>query len=219
MFEFFLADANVYFNVAIGIVLVLGLLEGLGMLVGLSLIALFDNLSPFDVELKLGLDASADPSADLSTGGLTQIAGWLCLNRLPLMVWLVLFLTCFGIAGYVLNFTLVSLFGIYVTTLISIPASILAGLLLTGKLGKRLATLMPKNESSAVGTATFGGRIATITAGTARKGSPAEASFVDHFKQKHYVMVEPMETSDVFAVGDQVVLVEKGTNAWLATSY
>jgi len=217
MCEFFLADANMYFNVAIGIVLVLGLLEGLGMLLGLSLIALFDNLSPFDVELKLGLDA--DAGADLNTGGLTQIAGWLCLNRLPLMMWLVLFLTCFGIAGYVLNFTVISLLGTYVSTFISIPASIAAGLLLTGKTGKRLAELMPKNESSAIGTATFGGRIATITAGTARKGSPAEASFVDHFKQKHYVMVEPMETSDVFAVGDQVVLVEKGTNAWLATSY
>lgn len=215
MFEFFMADANTLFNIAIGIVLVMGLLEGLGLLLGLSLIALFDNLSPIDLDINVGVNA--DP--DFTVGGLTQIVGWLCLNRLPLMVWLVLFLTCFAIFGYVFNFTLVSLFDTYLTSLINVPLAFFMGLVLTGKVGKRLAAIMPKNESSAVSSNTFGGRIATITTGTARKGSPAEASFVDNFNQKHYVMVEPMESEQAFATGKQVVLVQKGTNAWMATSY
>jgi hypothetical protein len=215
MFEFFLADANTIFNIAIGIVLVMGLLEGLGLLLGLSLIALFDNLSPIDVDLNVGVNA--DP--DFTVGGMTQIIGWLCLNRLPLMVWMVLFLTCFGIVGYVLNFTAASLFNTYLTSLISIPIALTLGLVLTGKVGSRLANIMPKNETSAISSDTFGGRIATITTGTARKGSPAEASFVDNFNQKHYVMVEPMESEQTFATGEQVVLVQKGKTGWLAINY
>ncbi|MGQ8364415.1 YqiJ family protein [Glaciecola sp. 1036] len=210
MIEFLLSDANTLYTVAICIVIGLGLVEGLAMIFGLSIGALFDGISPIDMDFEL--------EAEISSGGLTGILGWLALNRLPLMIWFVLFMTCFGLSGWTANYLFGSLFGVLLPTLISFPVALAVGLTLTGRIGKRLARFMPKNESSAINTDTFGGRIATITLGTARVGSPSEASFVDSFKQKHYVMVEPIENGQEFHVGQQVVLVEKGPNSWLATN-
>jgi hypothetical protein len=110
------------------------------------------------------------------------------------MIWLVLFLTVFAILGFVMNYTSLSLVSSMLAPAISIPIGLIGGLILTGRIGHRLANVLPKNESSAVKTNTFNGKIATITTGTAQLGSPAEASFVDDFKQKHYVMVEPIST-------------------------
>lgn len=87
MIEFLLADFNTGFAIALGMVIALAFLEGLGMLIGLSLMSLLDQISPIEFDLEV--------DAEFSHGGLTPILGWLCLNRLPLLIWLVLFLTCF----------------------------------------------------------------------------------------------------------------------------
>ncbi|MFC6441435.1 OB-fold-containig protein [Bowmanella sp. JS7-9] len=209
MLSFLTNDANSLFNIAVLIVIALGIIEGLGLLVGLSLANALDSLTPFDIDV--------DFDADVSSGGLTALLGWLCLNRLPLMVWLVLFLTCFAICGYLINFTLMKLHPALMAGWLSASGALLLGSLLTNKAGKRLAKLVPKNESSAISTETFAGRIATITSGNARQGYPTEASFVDNFQQKHYLLVEPIEADEQFQAGQQVVLVQKGSNGWQAT--
>mgnify|MGYP000430045688 CR=1 FL=1 len=56
MFEFFVADFNTPFAIALGSVLILGLFEGLGLLVGLSIMNLFDQFSPFEMEVDVELD-------------------------------------------------------------------------------------------------------------------------------------------------------------------
>jgi hypothetical protein len=209
MIDFFLAPENVVFTTAIGIVFALGLLEGLGLLLGLSLVALFDNLSPIDMDFEL--DANA---AEVTTGGLTQLLGWLCLNRLPLMIWLVLLLTCFGIIGYIINFTSMNIFSIVLPAIITMPVALVLGLILTGRMGHKVANVLPQNETSAVSTSSFEGKLAVISSGTARIGSPTQASLVDDFNQKHYIMVEPTEEGQTFTTGDEVILVQKGEQAW-----
>jgi len=213
MFDFIFSEQNFLYNVSIGIVIGLGLLEGLGLILGMSLVAAFDHVSPFDLDFEL--DAN---TADVTTGGLTQLLGWLCLNRLPLLVWIVLFLTCFAIIGYVINFTSVSLFGYMLPNIIAIPSVLFLGLCLTGRVGHRLANIMPQNESSAVSSTSFTGKLALITSGTAKFGSPTEAKIIDDFKQTHYVMVEPLEQSETFIRGDEVILVQKNKTCWQAVS-
>jgi hypothetical protein len=213
MFEFIFQEQNFLYNVAIGVVLGLGLLEGLGLLLGMSLMAAFDNLSPIDLDFEL--DAN---TADVTGGGLTQLLGWLCLNRLPLLVWIVLFLTCFAIVGYVTNYTTASIIGYVLPTIIIAPASLFVGLFLTGRIGHRLANVMPQNESSAVSSTSFDGKLAVITSGTAKVGSPTEAKLTDDFKQSHYIMVEPLEQEQTFTRGDEVILVQKTETCWQAVS-
>jgi hypothetical protein len=63
------------------------------------------------------------------------------------------------------------------------------------------------------------GQKAIILSSIIRQGSAGEASFVDEHQQKHYVMVEPLESDQEFTNGQAVVLVEKAINSWKAIPY
>ncbi len=211
MIEFLLADMNIGFAIALCLVLALAILEGVGMLIGLSMMNLLDHISPIELDLEV--------DADLPAGGLTPLLGWLCLNRLPLLIWLVLFLTSFGIAGYSLNYILLNNFEVNLPEFLTYALSFIFSLYATHHIGKPLSRLLPKNESSAISNNSFNGLIATITIGTAKQDSPAEASLTDSFNQKHYVLVTPDSDTEEFNQGQQVVLVEKKESFWLAIKF
>ena len=207
MASFFLAESNFWFNVAIGTILALFLLEVASMLFGISVLGMLDT------------DADVDVDADLDSGGFSSVLNWLSIDKLPTMVWLTLLFASFGLLGYITNFVFVKTTGSFAPAIISLPVASVVGLIVTGRMGGIIARMMPKNESSAVTTDEFVGNVAQITLGKAVVGSPAEAKFIDQHNQPHYVMVEPMEGTDSFLQGDQVVLVQKTSSGWLATRY
>lgn len=198
-----MADFNLLYSSALLFVIFLALLEGGGLLIGVSLANALDDILPLEI----------DNDVALSSGGVSAVLGWLYLHRLPFLVWLLLFLTSFGIAGLSLN---------YMTTLyhfITLPIALLIAIFSCRFLGKKIANIMPKNESSAVSSGSFVGKIATITVGKARKGFAAEAVLQDKFKQKHYFLVEPEHEGLEFTQGTQVVLIEKLKNSWLVIEF
>jgi hypothetical protein len=211
MIEFLLADINIGFAIALCSVFALAILEGAGMLIGLSMMNVLDHISPIDLDI--------DVDTDLPTGGLTPLLGWLCLNRLPLLIWLILFLTCFGIAGYTINYLLLNNLTVSLSEYLVYGSSFIFSLYATHYIGQPLSRLLPKNESSAISNNSFTGLIATITIGTAKPESPAEASLTDNFNQKHYVLVTPDNDNEEFNQGQQVVLVEKKETFWLAIKF
>lgn len=211
MIEFILADINIGFSIALCAVLALAILEGIGMLIGLSMVNLLDHISPVDLDLDIDID--------LPEGGLTPLLGWLCLNRLPLLIWLVLFLTSFGITGYTVNYIMLTNFMVNLPEFLTYCLSFILSLYATHHIGVPLSRLLPKNESSAISNNSFTGLIATITIGTAKQDSPAEASLIDSFNQKHYVLVTPDNDNEEFNQGQQVVLVEKKKSFWLAIKF
>lgn len=211
MFEFLIADINTPFAIALSCVIALGFLEGVGMLIGLSIMNLMDQISPFEMDIEV--------DTNLSGQGITPLLGWLCLNRLPLLVWIVLFLTSFSIAGYSYNYAILANSSIELPTFISSIFALTAAVFATRWIGRPLARLMPKNESSAVSNESFLGLVAKITIGTAKQNSPAQAVLVDQFNQKHYVLVAPESSGDEFTQTEQVVLVEKTENHWLAVKF
>jgi len=211
MYEFLFADINTGFAIALSIVAILGLLEGIGMLIGLSVMNLMDQFSPFELDVEIDTDISAN--------GLTPLLGWLYLNKLPLLVWAVLFLTSFSIAGYTFNFVLLGTLSATLPTFIAYIFAFILAIFMTRLIGKPLAVILPKNESSAVSNHSFTGLVAKITIGTAKKNSPAEAVLVDQYNQKHYVLVAPDDSNDTFNQSEEVVLVEKTSNFWLAVKF
>lgn len=210
MLEFIFQGENTAFITAFLIVVGLGLLEGIGLLIGISAMSLLDDLFNFET--------SPEPTLNLE-GGATAILGWLCLDKLPVLVWMVLFLTSFTISGLSLNFVSGLTLGSLLAPIVSIPLAFVGALAGMNKFGNALAKIIPKNESSAIGQDSFSGRLATITVGTAKLGQPAEAMFKDNYNQKHYVMVEPMKAEDTFSQGEQVVLIDKAESFWKATKY
>lgn len=208
MIEFLLADFNLPYAIAIAFVILLALIEGLGLIIGLSLMNVLDQFTAIDI----------DAEVDVSSGGLTSVLGWLCINKMPLLVWLVLISSSFGISGYTLNYIQLLSINLILPTYITLISAIILAIYLTKIFSKPLVKILPKNESSAQSNTSFIGLVGKITIGKASFENPAEAMIYDSFNQKHYLMVAPESEQEVFIEGSEVVLLEKLENYWLATA-
>ncbi|MGI2257983.1 YqiJ family protein [Shewanella sp. GXUN23E] len=204
MLDFFFMTANLPFAVAISMVVLLGCIELLSLLTGWGFSNLFDDFFGADVEVDTDV-----------TGGFTGLVGWLCLNRLPLLVWLVMALTLFAIAGFTLNYLTALFLEALFSEWLTIVFALLMAALGCRLLGPGLAAVLPKNETSAVSIDSLAGCVGVVTLATASPGKPAEVMVRDASLQKHYVLVEP-ELAEEFTRGTQVVLLRKQGNRWLA---
>lgn len=200
--EFFLAQENIPFTVAILVMVFIAILEGVGALLGLGITNLIESLLP-DIDIDV-----SGPDIDSNTT-LTHFLGWLRVGEVPFLILLIVFLTWFGILGLLLQKT------IYIFTnamlpnyLASIPA-VLGALPCVRVFGGLVNKIMPRDETEAVSTDSFIGRIAVLTLGSASNGSPAEAKLTDKHHQTHYIMVEPDNAGVTLNQGESVLIVRK----------
>jgi len=187
MLEIIAAPANLPFSVALLVMLMIGAVEALGL--GASAV-------------HLDLHADAD-------GG--DLLGWLGIGRVPLLMLLVVFLALFGLIGLAIQ-----QFAGPVPLWIAVPAAAAGALPLTGFGGRGLARIMPGDETTAVSLDSLVGRRGTITIGTARRGSPAQARVADIHGQPHYVMVEPYDDDQFIGQGETVRLDRREGNIFIA---
>lgn len=209
------------FMVALIVMIVISLLEGLSMVFGLGLSGLVDGLLP-DFDLPEVDTPDVDADLDIaggsleSVGPLTYLMSWLSFGKAPALVLLIAFLTVFGLAGLTVQGLTLELTGIILPGwLASVPAIALA-LPGTRYLGRAFAAVMPREETEAVSTEGFVGKIATIIRGTARQGQPAEAKLKDLHGLTHWLLVEPDEAAAVFEAGDEVIIVSQAGSLYRA---
>lgn len=203
MLDFFLADFNLPYSISISIVFAIACLEGIGLVVGLSISNFLEDLFSIDFV----------DDTELPSGGISATLGWLYLHRLPMLVWLLLLLSNFGIVGVTINYFFI------LPLWLTLPITTVITLFLTRFFAKNLSKIIPKNESSATSSSSFAGKVATITIGKASKGHPTEAVVKDSYNQKHYVLVEPEDSSKTLTQGMQVVLIQKQQSTWLAIEF
>ena len=179
------------FGASLAVMVGLSIIEGAGLLLAYSPSHMLDSLLP-------DMPDSAD-------GAL----GWLHIGTVPLLVLLILFLSGFAIAGYVLQASVQSISGeLLPAWLASIPA-FLAGVSTVKGIGSVLAKIMPQDESSAVSEQTLIGRSGVVIQGNARDGMAAQAKVRDSYGRSHYVMVEPDLIEETFDEGSDILLVKK----------
>lgn len=213
MLEFLLAAENTPFTVALVLMFGIAVLEGLLTFLGFGLSSTLDALIPdFDAgyETNIGseLEPGIAPELD-SPSALSRLLGWLRVGKVPALMLLVTFLTGFGLSGLALQSFVRGVTGALLPGLImSIPAFLIA-LPVVRIFGGLLNKVMPQDETDAVTEESLVGRIATITLGTAKTGSPAEAKVRDLHGTTHYVMVEPDIANIEFSSGSSVLLVKK----------
>lgn len=202
-----LAEYNLPFAISFGL-MVLALV--------LQVIGLGDFDFGADVEHDIDLDGNVDADAmampDTGLGG--ALLTLLGLGRVPLMVWLMVFLLLFTVVGMGIQAFAADLVG---TPLYPWLAALFAGgasLPATAVLVRPLGRLLPQDETSAVGLASLVGRRGTITTGTATRGSPARTRVRDRFGHAHYVMLEPHEDASIIHEGDEVLLVRREGNTF-----
>lgn len=184
MLEFLLAPENLPFAVALLLMLMIGAVEAIGL--GAS---------------AAHLDVHADSDADL--------LGWLGVGQVPLLMLIVVLLALFGLIGISLQQLAAGLLGAPLSPWLAAPIAFLASLPLLGISARALARIMPGDETTAVSLDTLIAKRATVTVGTARRGSPARAQVRDVHGQTHYVMIEPNGDDQSIAEGETVLLVRR----------
>jgi len=193
MLDFLLASQNTPFAAAIVLMLLIGGLQAAG-------------LGDLDADSDLG-DAASD--------GLLSLLG---LGRLPLLLWLALFLMIFGVIGYAGQQFWQALTGSLASAWLAGPVAAAVSLPLTGAGSRLLARIMPQDETTAVAVDSLVGRFATIQTGTARPGSPARARVTDIHGHPHYVMVEPDNADQILHEGEEILLVRREGETFKAIS-
>ena len=193
MLDFLLASQNTPFAAAIVLMLLIGGLQAAG-------------LGDLDTDSDLG-DAASD--------GLLSLLG---LGRLPLLLWLALFLMIFGVIGYAGQQFWQALTGSLASAWLAGPVAAAVSLPLTGAGSRLLARIMPQDETTAVAVDSLVGRFATIQTGTARPGSPARARVTDIHGHPHYVMVEPDNADQILHEGEEILLVRREGETFKAIS-
>lgn len=186
---FFLSEGNWLFSAALIVLAGIGVLELIALQMGSSVSSLVDGAIG---EVPDG-------------GGLA----WLHVGRLPFLVVLVVLLTSFSVLGFLIQGVVSAIFGGELHLMIASPMALIGALPATRVTGSALARLMPRDETSAISSASFVGRTATLTAGEARPGRAAEARFQDEYGQTHYVMVEPGAEYPNLLAGERVLLIRE----------
>lgn len=211
MLEGMLTPALAPFSIALGIMLLIALTEAMGAVFGISPSGLIDQMVP-DMDVDVDADVDLDADADIEPAGwLSSVLGWLCIGKVPLLVLLVAFLTAFGITGMVLQSIIKSTLGFHLPAVLAACIALFVALPPTRWFALGLAKVMPKEETEAVSTTSFIGKVATITRGIARQDVPAEAKLRDIHGQMHYVLVEPDAADEEFPQGSEVLLTSQSS--------
>ncbi len=203
------------FVIALMVMIFIAALEGVSLMFGAAVSGLLDGILPdfdlpdLDTDVDADIDADIDVSGLDSVGPLTYLMSWLSFGKAPALVLLVAFLTVFGLSGLVIQSSALGATGLMLPGwLASIPAFALA-LPGTRYLGRAFGAVMPKEETEAVSTERFIGKVATIIRGRAKRDLPAEAKLRDRHGLTHWILVEPDEDHEEFATGDEVILVSQ----------
>ncbi|HRD30599.1 MAG TPA: DUF1449 family protein [Fimbriimonadaceae bacterium] len=190
MVKFLLAPQNIPFLVAYIIMLAFAVLT--------LVVGAMDN-------------ADADAEVDIDADGLDfgdHVLSYLGIGKVPFTMLLVSFAWSFGSCGYIVQFVFRSMAGM-VSPWVASAIALVPALLLHGLVAKGLRQITDRDDSTAVHSDSFVGKLATVTLGETQRGKPTQAKLRDQHGQTHYVLVEPHREEDTLLPGQEVILVAR----------
>ncbi|MNZ16065.1 Inner membrane protein YqiJ [compost metagenome] len=204
MWELFTHPSNLIFSICLSLMFLLGLLELILLVLGGGSQGLLDQFLPND----LGNTKDVDIALDADQGWLNALLDWLFIGRVPLLVWLIIFLTLYSLSGFILQSILQTWTGRYWSAWIMAPLCLVLSMPMIRYSAMLIAKFLPQDETTAIYSEELIGRTALIILGEAKVNSPAQARVQDQFGQTHYVLVEP-EIDLHFSQGQEVILTQK----------
>lgn len=220
MYDLLTSPGAVPFSIALAVVIGLFLLEIMSALLGGSILGVGTDAPDIDADLDFDYSADLDAGADV-TGGLDSVDApetgassggvftWIGARDVPILIWLVSFLTMFGLFGLILQSIITSVLGTQLSGLAAMVIVAMPALAVTRVIANWVALIMPKTETTALRARHLGGYRGTITQGTASRGKPAEIKIKDRHGNTHYLRVEPLHDDDRFAQGTEVTVIRK----------
>lgn len=206
--NFVLLSENSPYFYSICLLLGFFLLEIVALVIGLDVFSFIDDLIPdfdFDIDTDIPFHIS--------------MVHWFNFGKVPFLILLIIFLTVFGVIGYTVQYFAIKYTGNTFPTTIVVIFDVVISFLGVRYIGGILKNVIPTEETSAVSTESFIGKIATITIGTAKKDYPAQAKLKDEHGRTHYIMAVPINESDEFVQGTKLIVIEKSTNCFLVDKF
>lgn len=214
MWEIFVHPSNIFFSVSLCLMLLLGLVEALLLIAGATTQGFLDQFIPdqlFEAQHP-DLNLESNPSI------FVQLLDWLYIGRIPVLVWLIIFLTTFGLFGLITQGLFFKFTESYFPLWIIAPASLILCMPIVRIVSATIAKVLPQDETTAIHSEELIGLNAEIILGEARLNYPAQAKVKDQHGLTHYIMVEP-ETDLVFTQGQTVLLTQKTKIGFQATPH
>ncbi|WP_180107579.1 MULTISPECIES: YqiJ family protein [unclassified Acinetobacter] len=210
MWELFTHPSNIVFSISLCLMFLFGLFEIVLTILGGGSQGFLDQFLPEDVghNAELGVDADA--------GIVTRVLDWLYLGRIPLFVWLIIFLCVYSLLGFTIQAVVNQMTSMMFSAWIIAPACVFLCMPFVRFSAMLIARILPQDETTAIYSDELIGRTATIILGDARPQSPAQAKVKDQHGLTHYILVEP-EQDEIFSQGQSVVLTQKTNVGFQAT--
>ena len=219
MYDLLTSPHTIPFSIALAVVAGLFVLEILSAVLGGSILGAGTDAPDVEVDLDFDLSTDVDAGLDVADGldgadaaeAVTSggVFTWIGARDVPILIWLVSFLTMFGLFGLILQSLMGSVVGFELPGLIASAIAFVPALGVTRVIANWVALLMPKTETTALRARHLGGYHGTITQGTAARGKPAEVKIKDRHNNIHYLRVEPLHDDDSFPQGSDVTLIRK----------
>jgi hypothetical protein len=240
IFEILLHPGLRPFEIAVGIVVGLLLLELLANQIGSSLLGNADSDADLDAGAEFDVDADVeldfDPETAFELAGEVDAAAegfdlaedavapqtgsgalsWLGLGDVPFMIWFAGMLTAFGLIGYVLQLAATGLIGAPLGPWLATAVAFVPAIVLGSRVATWIGRILPKTTTTAISRRSYGRRRGVITVGVARAGHPAQARFTDGHGNMHHVMVEPFDKADEIPQGAEVLILKTRDGAMKA---
>lgn len=220
--EFLFQPEVMPFTVALFVMLAIAAIEGVGMMLGMGLSSLVDQLIPdmdlpeIDVDIDADVDAPSGIGTDIDTphalaepGAFGKFLAWLRVGQVPVLILFIVFLVGFGLSGLLLQQTLLSVTGFMLPAIVASVPAFMISMPFVRVFGGALAAVIPKDETEAISSDSFIGRVAVLTAGNATKDSPAQAKTQDQHGRSHYIRLAPDNEGENFKEGDEILIVKK----------
>ncbi len=195
LLEFIKQPENTLFFIAIIIILIMAAVEIISMLLGVSISEAIDSLLP-DVEVE----------ADIEVGGAMPVLDWLNFGKVPFLILIIIFLTTFGLTGFIIQGLFYKIFNTFIPVLFASLITIIPTIFLLHLVGDAIHKILPQVDTTAVKLQSLRGKIAEINIGTATFNNPAEAKVKDRYGKTHYIRVVPGDKEEKFIKGDKIVL-------------
>ena len=210
MWELATHNSNVIFSICIVLVFMFGIIETLLLMFGGGSQGLLEQFMPDNLAIK-----DPDFSLDQPQGVLQQVLDWLYIGRLPLLIWIINFLTLYGLSGFLLQYILQNMTGHYFNAWFVAPLCLILIMPVVRLSARLLARILPKDETTAIYSEQLIGRTAVIILGDATPTLPAQAKVYDQFNQVHYILITP-EDDLVLHQGETVLLTQQTKIGFLA---
>lgn len=187
--DFLFDPANRFFLWGLALIAAVLVLEIIATVVGLSMMINHD----VDVDIDHDMHVNGSHDIEWDTGfshTLSEVTGF---GKLPVMVFVVLFVGMFSVFGLATNAFLHFSFPYFMGVALSSLVSFLITVPVTGRIAGFIARILPRDESNAISMEDLLGREATIIVGVATNHINATALVKDFYGVLHQVSVRTLE--------------------------